>query len=426
MNGCMEAYALLKELAFERTGGTDEELRAAEILRFTANSYGVLAEIENFEVHDSENMVATLKVIEPYEKEYTITAYKCCADTSPQGLEADFIYVEDGEDANLVGVEGKIVLVNGYMRLPLYKKLVEAKVAGFITMSGTLLDKEGETDLFTRKIRSQLQTFGVVPAANIRVSDAAEMVAKEASRVCLRVENVEKILTSRNVTARIEGTRYSEQIISFGAHYDSTEFSKGVYDNASGCVLLMELLRHFKDNPPKRTIVFNWYGSEEMGLLGSKAFVSSHADEMDKHIFMVNVDVAGPILGKNVCRITGSKELTAFADMYMKSKGYAMKVVQAILSSDSIPFADVGIPSVNFSREGADGAAYIHCRNDDLFFCSRRSLENLLQPLLDFSELLINSSVFPEKKEIPKEIKEKVDNYLYKKELEIETEKKTE
>ena len=91
--------------------------------------------------------------------------------------------------------------------------------------------------------------------------------------------------------AEIKGTEHPEQIISFGAHYDSVEFSKGVYDNGAGSVINMEAARWFAQHPPKRTVKFCWYGSEEIGLEGSKAFVRDHKDELKDHVFMINVDV---------------------------------------------------------------------------------------------------------------------------------------
>ena len=66
--------------------------------------------------------------------------------------------------------------------------------------------------------------------------------------------------------------------MSFGAHYDSVDFSKGVYDNGAGSVINMEILRYFKENPPKRTLKFMWYGSEEIGLEGSWAYVKAHKE----------------------------------------------------------------------------------------------------------------------------------------------------
>ena len=72
-----------------------------------------------------------------------------------------------------------------------------------------------------------------------RVLDAIDMVRRGArkARLVLKNETVER--TSHNVVATITGTEKPEEIISFGAHYDSVDFSKGVYDNGAGSVINM-------------------------------------------------------------------------------------------------------------------------------------------------------------------------------------------
>ena len=68
--------------------------------------------------------------MEPFRQEYPVTGYQCAENTPEEGLVADFVYVENGDDVSLRDVRGKIVLVNGFMRVPLYKKLMKAGVAG--------------------------------------------------------------------------------------------------------------------------------------------------------------------------------------------------------------------------------------------------------------------------------------------------------
>ena len=410
-------FELLQKIGFIRTSGSAEELQAAEILKAEAQAIGVNAEIEAFSVEDAVIEQATLEVLEPYQKSYTVTAYKCAQNTPDEGVTAAFLYAENMTEADLAQAKGKIVLVNGYMRLMPYKRLVEAGVAGFISMSGTLLDKEEETDLFTRKIRAQMETFGTLPCVNLRVADAFEMVQKGATKVRMTVKNERVTLTSHNVIATIEGTEHPEEIISFGAHYDSVPFSTGVYDNGAGSVINMEILRYFAENKPKRTVKFMWYGSEEVGLEGSKAYVAMHTDELPQHKFMINVDVAGPVLGYDIAIVTGEKNLVAATDFFMKTQGYGVEVKQDTYSSDSIPFADSGIPAINFCRNGADGAAYIHCRNDVLGFLSADALAKTTAHVLDYASTVINATAFPIERTMPAEMVEAVDKYLYKKEL---------
>ncbi|MEG1925171.1 MAG: M28 family peptidase [Ruthenibacterium sp.] len=411
------AFALLQKIGYIRTSGTAEEMKTAEILKAEAESCGVAAVIEPFDVEDAEITAASLTVLAPYEKTYEVTAYKCAENTPADGLVADFYYAENLSDADLAAAKGKIVLVNGYLRLIPYQKMREAGVVGFITMSGSLLDKEGDADLFTRGLRDKLRTFGSMPGVNIAIADAFEIVSKKAEKVRLTLQNTPVTRTSHNVIATISGTKYPDEIISFGAHFDSVPFSTGVYDNGAGSVINMEMLRHFAQNPPLRTVQFCWYGSEEIGLCGSFAYVKAHADDVKHTRLMVNVDVAGPVLGYDVARVTGETALVNFTDYFMKTKGYGVTVTQDIYSSDSIPFAETGVPAVNFGRDGAEGAAFIHCRHDVLQYLSADALQKTMTHLLDYTSTLINAAAFPIARKMPEEMTASVDKYLYKKEI---------
>ncbi|MBQ3072003.1 MAG: M28 family peptidase [Oscillospiraceae bacterium] len=410
------AFALLDKIGFTRMGGTAEELKAAEILKAECESFDLDAVIEPFEIAMA-TVEAEFEILEPYQKKYTVRGYQCSENTPEEGLTADFVYVQDGDPVDLVNAKGKIVLVNGFLRVPLYRALLKAGVAAIITMDGSLLDKLDETDLHQRKLRETLRAFGNVPAAMLRVADAMDIVANGASKAKLTLKNQNVTLTSHNVVAEIKGTEHPEEIISFGAHYDSVEFSKGVFDNGAGSVINMEIARYFMANPPKRTVKFCWYGSEEIGLLGSHAFVRDHKDELDQHVLMINVDVGGPILGSDVAMVMAGEDLVHFTDYLMKINGLSAKVKQSIYSSDSVPFADAGVPGINFCRFGTQGASFIHNRFDQMFFLSAEALGKTTEIVLAFADAVINAVVFPVEKKIPDNIKQDVDKYLYKKEL---------
>ena len=62
------AFELLGRLAFTRMSGTDEELKAAQILAQEAQAVGVEHEIEPFTVRDGVVERATVEVLEPYRQ----------------------------------------------------------------------------------------------------------------------------------------------------------------------------------------------------------------------------------------------------------------------------------------------------------------------------------------------------------------------
>lgn len=407
------AFELLKKMAFERVSGTGEERRAAEILRGEAASFGVSAEFDPFSVEDADVLRAELEVLSPFHKKYEVTGFKRSADTPDEGLAASFLYVEDAAEALLRDARGKIVLTND-VRRNAYERIVKAGAAGVITWSGDFSDDPAHSDLNICKLRPMLtDAFGFLPAVNMRAADAIDLVRSGAETVRLTVKNRNATRESRNVVCTIPGTDRADEEILLGGHYDSVYFSTGVYDNAAGCVVLMELMRYFKANPPRRTLKFVFFGSEEQGLLGSKHYAASH--DLEKTVFMVNADVGGPVLGANKAYLTCNQDGVAYVAALLNEGGYAFEVKQNIQSSDSIPMTDAGVPCLNINRAAAHGAGVMHSRLDTVSFLSARGLGQILYPALDIMKRLDGASVFPIKREVPQEVRDMVDRYLYRK-----------
>lgn len=418
-------YDFLKKIGFVRMAGTAEELQAANMIADEVKAIGFEPQLESFEIEDAKEPTATLTVLAPYKKTYTVTGYKCLQSTPDNGWEGELIYVEDALDVNLAYAKGKFVLVNGRsVNLETYQRLLKAEVAGFITMGGTVIDKESETDLAVMKSRKIFTEQGLTTGIHIRIKDGMELVKKHASRIHVTMHNENEVRTSQNVCVTVPGTDFSKEVISLGAHYDSVRFSTGVYDNGAGSVILLELLRYFKENPPKRTLQFNWYGSEEIGLEGSKHYVKDHEKELENHVLMINVDVAGPYLGKEIAFVTAEESLQHFTDYFMKTRGYAVKVEQDIYSSDNMPFADKKVPAISFCRFAPQGGAFIHDRHDTMFTMSAEALAHTTEYVLEFTKTMANAIAFPVPKTMPDNMVEKIDKYLYKKEFKELEEKK--
>ena len=412
------AFSLLKDLAYERLSGSDAEKQAAERLLAEALSTGAQAQIEEFPVSCGRVDHAKLVVTAPYQKEYEVTGYERAQSTPEGGLDAEFYYAENLESVHLQRIRGKVVLINGRMRKADYEKLQKNGAAAILTYSGTTLDRLSETDCDIRKLRDDLTTEanGTAIALNLRAADAAEIVRRGARQMHIELSGESYEGTSRNVCAVIEGTEHPEEIISFGAHFDSVHFSTGVYDNMSGSVIIMELLRYFASHRPARTVKFNWYGSEEQGLLGSKAWVKAHENELDKHVLMINIDVAAATLGRNIAPVLATESVVGYVNALMKEAGYACEAKLDIYSSDCIPFADHGVPAINLCRFGAQGANYIHDRRDNLKsnYIDEKALNITLQQALHLSRRVVNASAFPIEKKVCDDIKKKVDEYLFK------------
>lgn len=401
------AFELLQKMGFTRVTGTEEERRAADLLQKEVEALGVQCRQESFAVKGSRVLKAALTVLEPYEKEYEVTGYEGAACTPAGGLTAEFAYIGEADETSLISAKGKIVLMNGRVTMENYPLLAEAAVAGFVTMSGALLDKREESDLETRKLRPAMGNFTLLPGLNLRIKDALEMVQLGAKKVKIELRTESADWTSQNVVATLPGARYPEEVLVLGAHYDSVPFSSGVYDNGAGCVSILEALRYFIKNPPLRTLRFVWFGSEEQGILGSQAYLEQHEEELKKHLFMLNSDVGAIALGHNFAGVSAEKEVQTYLEYVAKEAGISVKTMQDAVPSDSTPFAYKGVPAVGFGRGAVPGAEYMHTRYDCMEFQSAKALQGSCDLLIAFAKRLCEAEVFPLPRTVPASIAEK-------------------
>lgn len=405
-----KAFKLLKEIGFTRVGGTNEELAAAKLLAEEIESAGGKATIEEFDVNSQQITKATLF---GDGKEYVVEGYGHSGNTPKEGVTAPFYYMEAGDEINKLNAKDKIVLVNGYMGLKLYTAVAESGAKGFITFGGDVIDKESNSDVMKKELRQPLKDVKVLPGVNLRAADAMRLVKQNPKEVTICLEQSEGTSKSRNVVAKIDGEL--EETVVFTAHYDSVHFSKGVYDNGAGSVIIMELFKYFSQHKPRRSLVFVWCGSEERGLLGSKAYVAAHKDELKNYVLCVNIDVAAPVLGRERVIVTADESLKHAVEYMAKEVGYSCDIKKDIYSSDSIPFAENGVPGINFTRFGVAGTAHIHDRNDTMFFLSEQALKITGDFALKFADRYVNSYAFPVPKKVPQDILDSIDEYFFRK-----------
>ncbi|MFQ6862710.1 MAG: M28 family metallopeptidase [Beduini sp.] len=416
INGNRE-FELLKKIGFIRTSGSAEELKAAQILLDEIKEIGLEGKLDAFPVRNDIVEEAILEVVEPYKKSYRVTGFTCSGNL--EETVADFKYVEDLNDIDLHDVKGKVILMNTRPGIKNFEKIVKSGALAFVTFQGTIKDSLEESDLEERKLRESVKKYGCLPGFNILARDAQEMVLKKAGKVKVKLIQTEKEWTSHNVMVSILGSEYPDEEINFCGHYDSVPFSTGVYDNGAGSVIIMEILRYFKENPPKRTMNFLWFGSEEVGLEGSKYYIQKYADTLDRSILTINVDVAGCVLGRDLAMVTADESLCHYIEHLAKEINFSMNVKQQVYSSDSTPFANAGVPAVSFARFGAEGGAFIHCRYDLIDWLSSDSLAHTTEFVLTFADRIDKAKINPIVRKMPENMVKDIHQYL-----DIKTEEK--
>jgi len=404
------ALEFLRQFDFIREAGTEGEQAAAEKIRKyleqNVSGPGITFREEPFSFEESRILEARLVVTEPYQKEYSVVGCAGCGSTPENGLEAPFLYVENGDEISLAYARGKIVLVNGIVRKAFYQKLVEAGAAGFVMLSGTPID-EGE-DL--RPARRSLRGVEETPIQGVTVhyKDAVELVERGASRVRLILRQEKEKRISRNLILRIDGSQRADEILTVSAHYDSVPEGPGAYDNMAGAAIVMELCRYFSVHRPRRTIEFLWFGAEEKGLYGSLNYVERHSEELASHRFNMNVDLAGQTIGGTVIGVTGNPEICQILSAYAHEAGMGVSLKHQIWGSDSNSFAWKGVPAMTLNRDGFG----MHTRHDTAALISTWSLERSSRLLAMVAERLASAEVFPFPREVPEKFREELNAFF--------------
>ena len=412
MNIGERAYKVLEEMSYERLGGTKEELSALEIIKREVDALGVENTIEDFEVNSFEIESAEFVVTKPKREVYNVNAFGMCSSTNPKGVFTEFYYLENTKQINLLDLKGKTILLTSPLSYQVYEDLAKKEVAAIVVASGSIYDDLANTDLEEKVLRERHYKHGKIPCFTMRMTDCEKLVLSNPEEVYFKVIQKESLATSHNLVATIKGNEKPEEIVCFTAHYDSVRFSTGAYDNGTGSVTILEVLHYYVKNAPKRTLKFIWCGSEEMGLLGSHAYVNSHKEELENYKLCINVDMTGVPLGKDIAVCTSEMSLVNYIDYYAKNIGFMIDTNQGVYSSDSTPFAFNNVPAVSFARISPRGGAEIHSRRDVISLINPIYLEKTILFIISLSENLISSVYFPVPKSMPQNMKDELDKYL--------------
>lgn len=404
----MNAEKIMKvfsDTAYIRVGGRPEEKKAAEYLRQQVVEFGLEAALEPFDVPlgDIEEAMLLVDGVSIPCKGYM------CAGSST--VEAPFYYLRTNDAWSLRQCKGKIVLIDGYLGYWIYQDLLENGAVGFVTYDGHV--NYADRDIDARELRSYVSNGKIIPGVNINVKDAVSLIEKGVKSAKIVLKQKEYMGTSQNVVLDMPGE--VDEYIVFTAHYDSTPLSQGAYDNMSGSIGLLGIAEHFAKNPHRYGLRFVWCGCEERGLLGSKAYCAAHEEELSKIVLNINLDMIGCIMGKFIACATAEEKLVNYIEYFAAEMGHEIKVSQDVYSSDSTPFADRGIPAISFARTSPNNTATIHNSYDTMKLMKGAQMVEDIDFLIAFTSRMANAKLCPVKREMPDNMKEKLDTYLFRK-----------
>jgi Zn-dependent M28 family amino/carboxypeptidase len=160
---------------------------------------------------------------------------------------------------------------------------------------------------------------------------------------------------SMNLLGGLMGEK-EDEVILLSAHYDHLgiyhgEVYPGANDNASGVGCILDVLRRLirENRTPKKTIVFAFWSAEEMGFVGSNAFVNSPSFPLKQIQAVINVDTIGNgSVGEFALWAEGERNL-AIQTIKKAATEAGASVIHSPNgghNSDQVSFAQAGIPAV--------------------------------------------------------------------------------
>ncbi len=213
-------------------------------------------------------------------------------------LEGRLVVVEDGDPLSPEGTS---------LESQAHYKASEAARRG---AAGLVVLMAGGSDLPV--LATETRPRAAIPVAAVRgaAAEALRAAARAGSDIELMAELQPLTLEARNVVARLPGSEEGrrDEVVVVGAHYDhlglggegslapgSAAIHNGADDNASGTAALLEVAARLARSPmrPARSVVFVAFSGEEMGLLGSQAYVESDGFSAPATVAMVNMDMVG-------------------------------------------------------------------------------------------------------------------------------------
>ena len=396
---------IFEDTAYVRMGGSEEELRAAQYLQAKCAEFGGSATLEAFDVDMATMEEATLTVD---GKQIPCKGYLCAGSTE---VEAPLYYLRSTEPYSLSQCKGKIVMIDGYLGYWMYQDLLENGAVGFITYDGNA--NYCDEDIDQRELRSYVSKGNKIPGVNINAKSAIALISTDAAVAKISLKQTEYKGTSHNVILDLPGE--ISQYIILSAHYDTTSLSQGAYDNMSGSVGILAAAKYFMTHPHRYGLRFIWCGSEERGLLGAKAYCQTHEEELKDVVLNINLDMIGCIMGKFIACCTTEDSLTHYLKYLGAELGFGISVKQDVYSSDSTPFADKGVPALSFARIAPPNTATIHNSYDTIALMSGEQMAQDVAFIIDFTNRMANAKLCPVAREIPDNMKEKLDIYLTRK-----------
>jgi len=369
-----------------RLAGTEAEKRARDWgeKKFKELEFSNIRS-EPFSVDHWERRHEHVHIISPFPQNLVVTTLGGSVSTPTDGLSGDIVSfptLQALKDSPLSGLEGKVVFVDEYMTrtqggsgygIAVKKRSGAANEAGKRGAIAALIRSVGTDHHRFAHTGQMTYETGVtkVPVAALSAPDADQLQrALERGdvkvKLSLHVEAKGKV-ESGNVIAEIPGL--TDEIVLIGAHLDSWDLGTGAIDDGAGIGITVGAAKLIMDlnKVPKRTIRVVMFGSEEVGLVGARAYAEKYKSSLHKHIVGAESDFGAGRIWKFDTNFAPEKLYLADAiHKILEPLGIGRGDNNASGGPDIGPIRELGVPAVTLKQNGWDYFDYHHTADDTL------------------------------------------------------------
>jgi hypothetical protein len=370
----------------QRLAATEAEARARDwaVKRLTAMGFANV-HVEPFTMPVWTRGAETAEIVSPFPQKLAIAALGYSGSTTAAGITGQIVSFDSLDALRAApdnAVRGKIVFIDHHM-MPAQDGSGYGQFGAPRRQGPTIASLKGAIGIVIRSIGTDhhrnphtgVQYFTdsakPIPAGALSVPDAEQLV-----RILERGQPVVMHLTlvsqktegghSGNVIAEVPGRDAKAPILLVGGHLDSWDLGTGAIDDGTGIAITAAAARHIMDaGRPLRTIRVVWFGAEEPGGLGGKAYAAAHGKE------------AHAIAGESDF---GADRVWRFSSQLMKSDPAAYAQLTSALAplgitkndqgeadgTDVEPTIAAGAPWISLNQDGTRYFDWHHTPDDTL------------------------------------------------------------
>jgi len=194
------------------------------------------------------------------------------------------------------------------------------------------------------------------------------------------------------VIAEVPGRDPSLAPVLVSGHLDSWDLGTGAIDDAAGVAIAAAAAKRIMDaGRPLRTVRIVWFGSEEVGLVGGKAYQARHGKE--PHHALVESDFGAGRVWKVDSKLGPERAGEAAAlQEALKPLGIVPGATDAAEGSDIGPMITDGVPAVALRQDGTYYFDLHHTPDDTLDKIDIRDLRQNVAAWTAMLAVLANTS----------------------------------